>query len=214
MATFVLCGGDNVGKTTIAKKLAATTNIPYFKFPYGSDNDTIEDVYSGKRIRSILNGEFQCDPIAFQALQLINKMEAIPHLRKLEQHYGAVIVDRWNLSAVIYGAIDGVDIVWNTKICKFFDDQIKPSLMFVLTGKPFKIDKDIYGQHQEEIQKMYLDYVAEHADDPSVIEIKIIDENGKHKSQNSIGFEILTHIVKYFTKEIHDLNWAKNCEYN
>ena len=162
MAIFVICGPDNRGKTTIAKNISSMIGIPYLKFPYGSDNDTLEEVYSGKRIRAILNKEYVCDPIAFQALQLINKMEAIPYLHELERVFGSVIVDRWNLSAIIYGTVDGVDPEWNTRICKFFDDQIKPSLMFILTGKPFKVDDDIYGGKQQlEVAHLYDEYIME-----------------------------------------------------
>lgn len=209
MAIFVICGPDNVGKTTAGKKISMATRMPYVKFPYGSDNDTPQSVYSGQRIRAILNKEFVCDPIAFQALQLINKLEAIPYIRELEKMYGSVIVDRWSLSAIIYGTVDGVDAVWNTTICKFFDDQIQPSLMFILTGKPFKVDDDIYGGEQQlEVARLYEDYVINHANDPSVIEIRIVDKDNNYRSEESIDYEILCHITKYLNKKIHDAEWA------
>jgi thymidylate kinase len=189
---YIFCGGDGLGKTTIAKILAALINVPYFKFPYGSDNDTEEEVYSGKRIRAILNDkENTCDPVAFQALQLINKLEAVSVLRELERKYGIVLVDRWSLSALIYGKVDGVDMVWNEKICKMFDDQIKPSIMFIFTGKSFKKDKDIYGEKQDTINRLYGEYLNKHRDGKNVIEINVTG-----KSKDAVALEVLGHIVR------------------
>lgn len=192
MGFYIFCGGDGLGKTTVAKYISAFICKPYFKFPYGSDGDTVKEIYSGKRIRAILNDkEHTCDPVAFQALQLVNKLEAVAVLKELERKHGIVFVDRWSLSALIYGAADGVDREWNEIICKFFDDQIKPSLMFIFVGKPFKNDGDRYGAKQKAIAEMYEDYIGEHLNDMTVVEINVTD-----KSIDAVSFEVLGHITR------------------
>jgi thymidylate kinase len=164
--------------------------MPRVKFPYGSDNDA-EDIYSGLKIRELLNNkENPCDPVAFQALQLVNKLEAIDHILALEAKYGMVFIDRWSLSAIIYGAADGVDVVWSEKIAKWFDDRIKPTLMFVFTGKAFKKDNDIYGEKQVDVRNMYEEFCVKNEDNPNVIEIVVTD-----KTVEMVAFEVLCHIV-------------------
>lgn len=191
MAFYIFCGGDGLGKTTVAKLISKRLEKPYFKFPYGSDNDSEEPVYSGLRIREILNGEHACDPVAFQALQLINKLEAIPVLKALELMYGIVLVDRWSLSALIYGEVDGVDRKWNDTICKFFDSRIQPTIMFIFTGTPFKNDGDKYGEKQQAIADLYDNYLVAHADDKRIIRIDVTG-----KSIETVIFEVLGHIAK------------------
>jgi thymidylate kinase len=188
---YIFCGADGLGKTTIAKLLAQKLEKPYFKFPYGSDNDTEEIIYSGQRIRQILNKDHTCDPVAFQALQLINKLEAVPVLKALELKHGIVLVDRWSLSALIYGEVDGVDRVWNNKICKFFDSQIQPAIMFIFTGTPFKNDGDKYGKKQQAIAALYDNYCKEHADNKLIVKIDVTG-----KSIETVAFEVLSHIVR------------------
>jgi thymidylate kinase len=188
---YIFCGADGLGKTTIAKLLAAKLEKPYFKFPYGSDNDTKEIIYSGQRIREILNNDHQCDPVAFQALQLINKLEAVPELRAFELKHGIVLVDRWSLSALIYGEVDGVDRTWNEKICKLFDNQIQPAIIFIFTGIPFKNDGDKYGKKQQAIAKLYEDYCVEHVDGKRFIRVDVTG-----KSIDTVAFEVLGHIVR------------------
>ena len=77
--------------------------------------------------------------------------------------------------------------------------------MFILTGKPFKVDDDIYGGKQQlEVAHLYDEYIIKNANDPSIIEIKIVDEEGKHRSQESIGYEIVCHMIKRLNKQIYD----------
>ena len=197
MSIYVFCGGDGKGKTTIAKRLSGLLEGKYFKFPYGSDNDSDTPIYSGLVIREILNDKAnKCHSAAFQALQFVNKLEAIPIIEKLEKEYGSIFVDRWWLSALVYGKADGVDEVWSQMLYDMLDRKLRPTLLFIFVGKSFKTDDDIYGKKQAKIDELYEAYCTAHEKDPIIVRIDVTG-----KSIDEVTVEVLSYIVKSKTKK-------------
>lgn len=198
MSIYIFCGGDNKGKTTITKQVSKLVQGEYFKFPYGSDNDSDTPIYSGLMIRQILTDkENKCHPAAFQALQFINKIEAIPIIKELEEEYGDVFIDRGGLSALIYGTVDGVDVQWSEMLYDKLTESLKPTLLFIFVGKSFTTDNDIYSDKQDRINDLYEAYYTEHKKDPNIIRIDITD-----KSINEITIEVLACMIKSMISQI------------
>ncbi len=201
MVTIIFCGPDGVGKTTAAQKFSKLFEAPYVKFPYGSDNNPKATSYSGKVIRDILNDvEHSCNPVAFQALQFVNKIETVPVIKSLEKEFGVVFIDRWSPSALVYGEIDGVDKVWTEYLCKTLDDLLQPTLLFVFVGEPFRKDRDIYGEKQEKVRELYEKYCASQIDNATVVRVDVTN-----KSLAEVHAECLFYITKViFTKKPSD----------
>lgn len=194
MSIFMFCGGDGTGKTAAAQFFSRFFEMPYVKFPYGSDGDQRASKYSGRVIREILNDtEHPCNPAAFQALQFVNKFETIPLVLALEEEYGVVFVDRWIPSARMYGEVDGVDKDWNESLCEVLDGMLQPTILFVFIGEPFRKDNDIYGDKQEKIRKLYENYCEAQANNPTIIRINI---DGKSLE------EVHTECLHYITTAI------------
>ncbi|MFA5394920.1 MAG: hypothetical protein WC346_02765 [Methanogenium sp.] len=192
MSIFIFCGGDGLGKTTITKQISTLLDMPYVKYPYGSDNNADAALYSGKVIREILNDkEHTCDPTAFQALQFVNKLEAMPIITQLEAKFGAVFIDRCWLSAKVYGGVDNVDDAWSDMLCRYCDSLMPPTLLFVFIGKPFKKDNDIYGEKQLKIAELYNTYCESQCNNDTVVVIDVTD-----KSIMEVTLECLGHITK------------------
>jgi thymidylate kinase len=191
MSIFIFCGPDGVGKTTAAKEFSKLFEAPYIKFPYGSDGNPDATAHSGRVIREILNNtEHPCNPVAFQALQYLNKIETIPLIEALEKEFGIVFIDRWFPSALIYGEVDGIDRAWNGFLCKSLDDLLQPTLLFVFVGEPFKKDNDIYGNKQERIRELYEKYCASQINNPTVVRIDVTG-----KTLEEVHAECFYHIV-------------------
>jgi len=134
-------GADKLGKTTQAKLLADKLNCEYIKFPN-------ESLYSGKIIRQILNKELPFEPASFQALQDSNKRETV---RRLDPD-GKYIFDRFKLSEIVYGLVDGLPEEWVRENASLLPE---PDFTIVFTGKPYGKDSDIYGEKQYEISQLY-----------------------------------------------------------
>lgn len=136
-------GGDNVGKSTIAKMLSDYLDIELIKFP----NEQLE---SGKRIRKMLNGDDPFDPEYLQNLQNENKIDTIHALMP-----GTYIFDRYKISEIVYGLANGVN-EQSVRSCAYLLPD--PDITFLLTGKSYGYDADIYGNdaYQSTITQLYL----------------------------------------------------------
>jgi len=134
-------GADKLGKTTQAKLLAEKLNCKYIKFPN-------EELYSGKIIRQIINKELPFEPVSFQALQTMNRLETFENI-DFEQLY---IFDRYKLSGVVYGLADGLPEEWIREVCDLLPD---PDYTIVFTGESYGKDSDIYGEKQYKIRQLY-----------------------------------------------------------
>ncbi len=116
---YVIEGSDGSGKDTIAKELAGKIDgdVEIINVP----ND---DAVTGPMIRSYLRKEWAIDsgfgddsnnwsPLAFQSLQVTNRMELMPKLNKVVgSKTNHVIAVRYWQSAWVYGQLDGLDPNW------------------------------------------------------------------------------------------------------
>jgi len=91
-------GIDACGKDTQAQQLVdALPGAETLHFP-------VYDSVTGKVLREIMQGE-EIHPLLFQALMTLNRLEALPLLRKP----GTLVLNRYWQSGVAYGAADGLD---------------------------------------------------------------------------------------------------------
>jgi thymidylate kinase len=118
---IVLEGMDAAGKKTQSELLAARLDGTRFAFPnYESP--------TGKLILGHLKKEWTCarhfpnvatwaacaddtDARVFQSLQTVNRIELLPQIHEAKRK-GHVVFDRYWQSAVVYGALDGLDMQW------------------------------------------------------------------------------------------------------
>lgn len=141
-------GADGLGKTTQAKLLAEKLHCRYIKFPN-------EDKFSGKRIRELLNFEHFFEPASFQALQIVNRLESLEMMREAEASDGGIILDRFSLSGIVYGLVEGLPEEWLREVIGFLPT---PDLTFLFVGEPYTQDRDVYGDtaKQARIAELYL----------------------------------------------------------
>lgn len=135
-------GVDGVGKTTLALAMAKKLGGTYLKFP---DRETL----SGGEIAAVLRGEGAMTPAAFQALQLVNRLEKLDALRVAARHPGRhVVCDRYTESALVYGSLDGVPLEWLQSVVK--TALPAADLQLLLTADPWMIDRErLTGRDRE-----------------------------------------------------------------
>ena len=96
---MIVCieGADGVGKTTVAESLGMQVIVfPNYETP------------TGKLIKAVLSGHLDMDPLVFQCLQTVNKLETRVH--------DDVVLCRYWPSAWVYGAFDGLDKDWLERV--------------------------------------------------------------------------------------------------
>lgn len=162
-------GCDGVGKTTVAKLLAAKLGAGYLKFP---DRSTP----TGAVIDRMLRGELTPEPVVFQALCVVNIFEHMADieaaLRSCRYH---VVCDRWVQSAFVYGASDGLSEDWLYEVMRPVPDA---DLHVLLYMEPARIegerlagrDREIYErrglQGVQDQQERFADRWAAHYPSP------------------------------------------------
>lgn len=136
-------GANNSGKSTLAEMLSDYSDIELIKFP----NERLD---SGKRIRSMLNGDDPFDPEYLQELHNENKIDTLNTIVP-----GTYIFDMFKLSEIVYGLANDVPGEYVRNAADLLPD---PEITFLLTGKSYGYDADIYGndEYQSMITKMYL----------------------------------------------------------
>lgn len=131
-------GPDRVGKETQSNLLQRVLH-PSVRMAFPN-----YDHWSGKIIRALLYGDAfsvttidgtfeyseQRQPLSFQYLQEINRLEQQNLIRKtLETHN--IIMDRYDVDSIVYGLADGCDL----KILLEFDSQrLSSDAVIILTG--------------------------------------------------------------------------------
>lgn len=109
-------GIDGSGKTSLAKKLADEIGAEYIHYPNDSG-------FTGPILRGYLRGKWSIynedgidtayGPLAFQALQIVNRIEQIPAMRRCEgSKNNHMILDRYWPSCAVYGQLDGLPRDW------------------------------------------------------------------------------------------------------
>jgi len=116
---IVLEGLDGCGKTSVGEAVAKVLDGTLLHFP----ND---DGVTGPMIRSYLRGGWKTTgeeevpengPLAFQCLQLVNRMEAFYRLKDAGQSTREhLVLSRYWQSGLVYGELDGLDREWLKKI--------------------------------------------------------------------------------------------------
>jgi len=136
-------GADNVGKSTLAEMLSDYLDRKLIKFP----NESID---SGKQIRRMLNGNDPFDPAYSQVLQNENKIDTLKTIRP-----GTYIFDRFKLSEIVYGIANELS---RYDVMALADGLPDPDITFLITGRSYGYDADIYGddEYQSTITKLYL----------------------------------------------------------
>lgn len=108
-------GVDAAGKDTHSKLLAKRLNAERFAFPY-------YESASGQMILAHLKNKWKAvglpketppllDPMVFQALQAVNRLERLPDINAALNR-GHIVFDRYWQSAIVYGSLDGIDMRW------------------------------------------------------------------------------------------------------
>lgn len=145
MSLFVFEGGDGCGKDSVANAVAEKIGARRLNFP--NDNG-----YTGPAIRSYLRREWAvCKPynegagvvdshlsaLAFQALQLSNRMEVMDILAQSEgsatRHH---VLVRYLASGLVYGQLDGLPLEWLISIHR---TVVRPQIHFLLDVSPEEV---------------------------------------------------------------------------
>lgn len=159
----VVEGPDKHGKATQSKMLldsleAAGYRTTLFEVPF--KGLTYRVIYW--MLRNTLAKRF---PNLFQFIQFLNKfvfqLFVLPIVMVLND---IVVLDRWSLSAIVYGDATGV----NKRFNRFLYSQLfKPDITLVMHGRSFKRDgkTDTYEKDsdlQRAVKKGYFDWATSH----------------------------------------------------
>ena len=97
-------GIDGASKFTQATLLANKLNGLVISFPNYSTP-------TGELIARHLKGE-TLPPVAFQSLQTVNKLEALPMIKEAQRQNIPIIFDRYYMSGMVYGQLDNLNGTW------------------------------------------------------------------------------------------------------
>lgn len=151
-----LDGTDGSGKTTIAKEIARRMGRPYLHFPY-YENET------GKLILDYLNKQVPWNGLAFQCLQVCNRIQELNKLMRCNRDVSRhIILDRYNASTIVYGRLFDVDEKLTTKLCSVLPQA---DIEIIITSdKPFRLNEDVHETQDNWIRtKEYFKDYAEKA---------------------------------------------------
>jgi len=117
------------------------------------------------------NGLAKKFPKVFQCFQFLNrKIFQIFALPGLERMYDVIIMDRWSLSTVVYGAAEGISEEFTTRLAKWLR---APDYTFVLLGQAYPHEaEDTYEADfylQDRVRVGYSQWAAEHQDISTLI---------------------------------------------
>ena len=175
LKTITFVGPDGSGKNTVAKLLSTHTGYEIVEFPN-------EKLWSGKRIRQILNKKIPFEAAGFQSLQNSNKKET---LRRLDPKKTYINV-RGKMCEIVYGIANGLPEEW---VRENADQLPDPDITFLLIGTSYgKLNDDIYcdPKYQSLITELYLKEAKNHSGRVEIInnekkEIEDIFEEAKGK---------------------------------
>ena len=178
-------GCDGAGKTTVAKLLAEKIGAQYLKFP---DRTTP----TGRVLGDMLTGKVPHDPVPFQALNVVNRLECLHPLRLYahdRDHH--VVCDRYEQSAYVYGGQDGLDGEWLRLV---MEAQPKADLHVLLWVDPETLDAERLAGRDREVYESrgvkglvsqsirFMQIWAQHESDP-----RWVKYNTAERSANTIA---------------------------
>ena len=107
---IVFEGGDQAGKKTqstlLEKKLkSAKIKTKLFSFP---DYSTP----IGKEIDQYLHGKRKFSPQVIHCLLAANRWEKVDEIKKAQQRYSVIIMNRYRESNLVYGLVNGLKLDW------------------------------------------------------------------------------------------------------
>lgn len=118
MINIVVEGIDGCGKSSHVERLVKKLGAHYRKFP-NKDTPTGKAIYAHleyKWVAKIFEASYSepvnlpnLDPLVFQALQLMNRMEMAKELQSLFTSSKSTVLDRYWTSGFAYGAASGLD---------------------------------------------------------------------------------------------------------
>ena len=140
-------GADGTGKDTICNLLQEKLkNSVVVRFPNRNN-------LSGQIIDAILKKQNPMEPLSFQALQVINKIETLRTTCYTPDYF---IFCRYYPSAYVYGMNDGIELKYSQTI-----NSVLPRsyLTFILHGKNYGKHDEYYEENdvQHKISQTYLE---------------------------------------------------------
>lgn len=165
-------GPDKAGKFTqselLTKRLQRSGyNVTLVEIPF-NDHLTHKVIYAMLR-----NGSAKRFPNLFQFIQFLNKfIFQLTYLLWLRLFYDYVILDRWSLSAIVYGDATGVNKWFNRVLYSLL---LRPNVTLILHGPSFKRNSvdDVYEKDSElqlAVRKGNYDWAQEHPVDHELID--------------------------------------------
>lgn len=162
---IAICGPDKVGKETQSRMLTASLREAGYKVALVEV--PIRDAITHYVIYKMLkNGSAKKFPNLFQYVQHLNKKIFQEFVMKdLDEKNDFIVLDRWKLSATIYGYATGAD---PTKTQKQNNTLRDPELTIILSGQPHieRID-DVYEadkQLQSTVRFLYNQWAINNPD--------------------------------------------------
>lgn len=165
-------GPDKMGKQTQSHMLTHSLRR------YGDRVKLVEVPFNDRLTHKLIyfmlrNGQAKKYPNLFQFVQFLNKfIFQWTVLLWLRLTCAAVVLDRWSLSAIVYGDATGVNPTFNRLLYHLL---AKPSVTVVLHGPSYKrktVD-DVYEKDsalQVAVRKGYYDWVQDHPSDHDLID--------------------------------------------
>ena len=159
---IVIEGPDKVGKATQSKMLTESLNRN------GWTATRVEVPVKGLTHKAIYwmldKGWARRLPNLFQFVQFLNKLAfQLLELPSLEDEYDYVVLDRWKLSAVVYGDASGTNPRFNRLLCSLLREA---ESTLVIYGPSFKRgDDDSYeadAKLQQDVRDGYRRWVGDH----------------------------------------------------
>lgn len=191
MAKIVVFEGpDKVGKETQSKMLQHALirhgyKVKLVEVPIKDCRQTYDLIY-----RMLENGKAKQYPNLFQVIQFFNKwLYQTFMMPKIFKDYDILILDRWALSSVIYGAATGVNLRLNMWLYRLLK---KPDITFVLHGMSFRrtsTNDDSYEKDTElqtRVKDDYIMWAVKHADD----HILVKNDRSPEEMHQDIMFDI------------------------
>jgi len=173
LATIIAIEGpDKVGKFTQSNMLVHKGKH------YGLRTKLIEVPFNDKLTykliyRMLKSGTAKRFPTLFQIIQFMNKFFfQFTYLLWLRLTYDYIVLDRWSLSAIIYGNATGSNKFLNKLM---YHMLISPKLTFVLYGKSFdrkEEENDSYESDntlQSIVRAEYVEWALDHTQSHSLI---------------------------------------------